>query len=56
MLHFRHAPARWLLAASMIAFAKGLGAAAEWEDRPRLVRADRKPHSARRDRRRQGSS
>ena len=40
MLHFRHAPARWLLTASMIAFAKGPVAAAELEDRPRLLRVD----------------
>ena len=40
MLRFRNAPARWFLAASMIAFARSLATAAEPEDRPRLVRAD----------------
>jgi subtilisin family serine protease len=40
MLRFRKRPARWVLAASMIAFARSFATAAEPEDRPRLVRAN----------------
>jgi subtilisin family serine protease len=40
MLRFRKRPAAWVLAASMIAFARSLATAAEPEDRPRFVRAN----------------